>query len=71
MSFKPIILKSEEALHSVTAARGKLFAVITKSVQNEGFSRKAVSLVEIEEDIVQVIPDNANTKPGAFTKGKP
>jgi hypothetical protein len=49
MSFKPVILKSEDTLHSVTSAKGKFFAVITKSVQNEGFSRKAVILVEIEE----------------------
>jgi hypothetical protein len=49
MSFKPIILKSEDTLHSVVANKGKFFAVVTKSVQNEGFSRKAVTLVEIEE----------------------
>jgi hypothetical protein len=51
MSFKPVILKSEDTLHSVTSAKGKFYAVITKSVQNEGFSRKAVTLVEIEEII--------------------
>ena len=51
MSFKPVILKSEETLHSVTSAKGKFYAVVTKSVQDGGFSRKAVVLVEIEEII--------------------
>jgi hypothetical protein len=49
MSFKPIILKSEDTLHSVVANKGKFFAVITRSVQDGGFSRKAVTLAEIEE----------------------
>ncbi len=51
MAFKRVILMSEDTLHSVVANKGKFFAVITKSVQDGGFSRKAVTLVEIEEVI--------------------
>ena len=47
--FKAIVLNSDEALHSVVANKGKFFAVLTKTVQSQGFSRKAVTLVEIEE----------------------
>ena len=51
MAFKRVILMSEDTLHSVVANKGKFFAVITKSVQDGGFSRKAVVLTEIEEII--------------------
>lgn len=51
MAFKRVVLQSEDILHSVVANKGKFFAVITKAVQDSGFSRKAVTLVEIEEVI--------------------
>ncbi len=71
MAFKRVILMSEDTLHSVVANKEKFFAVITKSVQDGGFSRKAVVLTEIEEvPEVQLIPDGANTKPGSFSRTK-
>jgi hypothetical protein len=60
MSFKRVVLASEDTLHSVVANKGKFFAVITKSVQDSGFSRKAVTLVEIEEVVEPIISTGGN-----------